>query len=151
MQAPLLLSILFLAILPGASAAAPTCVPVGVAYACAGDVHASEGSCEGAGYAYGYDTVIVYSPAGLVAVYAGHSCYASPTFTQEGTSISADVFTPIVAVQFHWAAYEQTDASGTHSSCTMQVVVGSSLGWNTFSDPCTAGEPPNPGWGELIP
>ena len=144
-------ALLLLAVVPCASGAAPLCVPTDIGFACAGEGHASEGSCESAGYAYGYDTVILYSPAGLVAVYAGHSCYASPTLTQDGTSISADVFTPVAAVQFQWAAYEQTDESGTTSSCSMEAHVGSSFGWNTISDPCTAGAPPNPGWGELLP
>lgn len=151
MRALLFATLLLTALAPAAAADTFACVPAAVAFACAGDASASQGSCSTAGYAYGYDTAMVFSPVGSAFVYAGHSCYTSPTLRQEGTSISADAFSPVVAAQFQWAAYEQTNATGEYSYCSMDAHVGTSFGWNSVSQPCAAGAPPNAGWGDLLP
>lgn len=136
---------------PLASADPFVCMPVLVGFACGGEGAASQGSCDTAGYAYGYETLFVFSPAILI-VYAGHSCYAGPGLEQETTSISADVFTPVAAVQFQWADVHQESTSGTYDACTMQLVVGTLAGWHTLARPCPQDlAPPNPGWGNILP
>lgn len=151
---------LLLALVAGSLLATPpahadpyACVPPpapGV-YACAGEASAQQGSCDTTGYAYGYDTVFVFSPAILI-VYAGSSCYAGPGLQQETTSVSLDAFTPVAALQLQWADARQESGSGTYDACTLQLVVGTPLGWRTVAQPCPAGAgPPDPGWGDLLP
>lgn len=134
-----------------AAASTSACVPAEVALACVADANGSAGSCDTQGYAYGYDSVFVVSPAAIVTFYAGHACYSGPGLTQEATSISAAAYTPVVAAQAEWSAVDQEDASGSYHFCTIQVVAGNFVtGWNTASAPCPV-PPPNPGWGHLLP
>lgn len=147
------LAVLVLA-LPVASADTPACAaPAPGVVACAGEGSGAAGSCEEKGYAYGYDTAFVFTPAAILVAYAGHSCAASPTFEQEATSVQADAFTPLFAVQLQWAHVAETSTQGgAFEACTVQIVLGTSLGWNGLTQPCPAGAaPPDPGWGRLLP
>jgi hypothetical protein len=153
MRPPTLVRALLLVALaaPVASASTYACAPsTGLVTACAGDVHASAGSCETAGYAFGYDTVFVASPVEVAYVYAGHSCYTDATLQQEATVIDAGIYTPVVATQLDWADARQTTPGGTTAFCTMFVTVGTTLGWNSVTQPCVV-PPPDPGWGHLLP
>lgn len=149
------LLVVALAILLGAPLASGTfvCTPDIPARACAGDITTSIGDCETQGSAAEGTHVIVVGVVASASASGERHCSRHPeTGTSDTNIVRVGASGPGFSAYVLWTSWDAVDASGRHrQGCRMEVWSLSPAGANTLQEPCLAGDPPDPGWGHVLP
>lgn len=141
-----------LALIPSATAEPHACGYAPAAYACAGG--AVEGDCSSQGYAY--DEVMVVTLAGYAVVRGDSLCYSENggSTTYEDDLVTVGAGTEVASASVQWYRFRAHDEfNGDWEGCRTFLRVYSIVGPLVIENmDCPAGQdPPNPGWGRLLP
>ena len=120
------------------------------AYACAGG--GEEGDCASQGYRY--DEVMLVTVGGYAFVRGDALCHAHGEARYEDDQVAAGAGTEVLAVGATWYRFTSQDPdNGDRAGCRLMPRVYSIAGPLVVENlECPAGqEPPEPGWGHLLP